>query len=356
MAADRLRKAQHTVPRALLAGFSIDGKVLTRRRDGREFRETINRASVATHFYSVEDESGSKDDAVERWLASDIEDGFHALLPDLVRGQQPPKGSGQTVARYVAALATRSRATEAMQLDTTPALGGLSVLLTMADNSGINLADLARGDLVALRAECEQFFLKWFGPPSKASLLRTALWVFDQTAPRLRHYVWRVLLTETDLLLGDHPVVSISREETRFAGLLPQGCTAFLPLAPRTLLIGEPPLFRRPALDNRWLPLLVNQLTARDCHSNVYRRPGTPWPTNVTLTPSRTPLTQQNWSVTRSTETEEQAAASERGLSRLSDPAAQQLMERLRTHQDRHVEEIAERLTDLILPSVYGAR
>lgn len=356
MTADQLRKAQHTVPRALLAGFSVDGQVLTCRRDGREFRETINRASVATHFYSVEDESGSRDDAVERWLASDIEDGFHALLPDLVRGQQPPKGSGQTVARYVASLATRSRATEAMQLDTTPALGGLSVLLTMADNSGLNLADLSRDDLVALRAECERFFLKWFGPPSKASLLRTALWVFDQTVPRLRHYVWRVLLTETELLLGDHPVVSISHEETRFAGLLPEGCTAFLPLAPRTLLIGEPPLFCRLALDNGRVPVLVNQLTARDCHSNVYRRPGTPWPTQVTLAPDRASLVHQNWSVSRRTETEEQAGTREPGLSRLSDPGAQLLMERLRTHKDGHVEGIAERLTDMIVSSVYGAR
>lgn len=175
------------------------------------------------------------------------------------------------------------------------------------------------------------------------------MWVFDQTVPRLRHYIWRVVLTETDLLLGDHPVVSISREGTRFAGLLPQGCTAFLPLAPRTLLIGEPPLFRRLALYNGRLPLQVNQLTARDCHSNVYRRPGTPWPTQVTLAPNRPSLVEQNWSVSRSSETEEQAAAPERGLSRLSDPAAQQLMELLRAHEDIHVERRAERLGDFLL-------
>lgn len=60
-----------------------------------------------------------RSDDFEVWLSQEIEDPFHTLLPSLTSGEQPPAGSAQVIAPYVAALAVRSAEAEAMQRDVT---------------------------------------------------------------------------------------------------------------------------------------------------------------------------------------------------------------------------------------------
>ncbi len=79
------RKRHHTVTRALLAGFSQRGQVVTRCRRGQEFSQSIRNATVVADFYSFDNE-GSPDDAVEGWLATVVESNFTRLLPGLRRG------------------------------------------------------------------------------------------------------------------------------------------------------------------------------------------------------------------------------------------------------------------------------
>ncbi|WP_158068436.1 DUF4238 domain-containing protein [Serinicoccus sp. CNJ-927] len=282
-----LRKAHHTVPRALLRGFADGDKVLCRRRGKRDFEQSVDRASVVRHFYSVLDDAGDRNDDVEVWLSQEIEDPFHALLPSLAAGEQPPAGSGQVIARYVAALAVRSAEAEAMQRDVTPALGGSSVLARWAAMNDVKVADLPEGRSLDLRDQAERLFHDYFGEPSKASLLRVALWVYDQAACRLKHYEWAVVTVDEDLVLADAPVVAIAHQGLGWKGLVPHGCSIFLPLAPRLLLVGTSPLFVQPRYGVTTPPRVINLLAVRDAHSTVFRHPRTPWPHDLSLAPER---------------------------------------------------------------------
>ena len=229
--------------------------------------------------------------------------------------------------------------------------GGISILARWADVKGVNLADVSEDRRLNLRDQAERLFDEYFGEPSKASLLRVALWLYDEAACRLKHYEWAVVHMDEDLLLADAPVVAIAHQGPDWKGLLPHGCSIFLPLAPRQLLVGTSPLFIQPQYGVRTQPRIINRLAVRDAHSTVFRHPATVWPHSLSLAPKRAGLVSQGWSVSRGPDEElsSQESSSELGLPALADPTAQQLMETLQRHEVAKVERVAERMTNEIM-------
>ena len=352
MTSTELRKAHHTVPHALLKNFAENDKVRTRRRDGREFTQSVRAASVVRHYYSFRDADGTRDDSVEQWLASDVEDAFHAMLPTLIELREVPAGTSAVIARYVSALAVRSQAVPALIEDIDRDLGGMVLAQLLAESGGVLLDELSDEEFWHLVEELADVYDEKFKYDSRASLLRTMIAYITSLTSRLGFYEWGIHSVQEMLLIGDHPVVTPRNNGGSFGGIVPGGAPVFLPLDPHTLLVGQSPLFKPRTPSSTAMGEAVNGWTVQSCYAAVYRRPQTPWPADLELPPERPKL--QRWSVTRraASGATPQGDNSSGGLPVLADPVAQALMERLDEARRRDMEPVIERHVSAILEAM----
>lgn len=294
------RKRHHTVTRALLEGFSQDGKVTARAREGREFPQSIRDASVVADFYSFDNE-GSPDDAVEGWLADVTESAFTSLLPPLRQGGQPTTEMRPAIARFVAAAVTRTRTARSYMDQIDHHIVGTTLLMAVAPKMGWQLGEMGASEVEHLRALCQR---AWQSLPTRpdrdASLLRVVVRESRRIEEALLRYVWSVAATqEPSLLVGDAPVLTLSGHELGWHGLVPKGAVVFLPLSPQALLVGEPHIFGRSFSADR-LAEVVNALTVREAYEAAFRHPEMPWPLGVTLGRQPYRLPQPSFSISRS--------------------------------------------------------
>ncbi|WP_155853168.1 DUF4238 domain-containing protein [Arthrobacter sp. H14] len=112
-------KRHHTVTRALVGGFALANKVTARSRSGREFLTSPVNATIVSDFYSFKG-GACPDDAVERWLAADVESPFAQLLPALRSEENPSPLDRAVIVRFIATAVVRTRTARAYlsQIDT----------------------------------------------------------------------------------------------------------------------------------------------------------------------------------------------------------------------------------------------
>lgn len=284
------RKRHHTVTRALLEGFSVNKKLAVRPRGGEEFLSSPVNATVVSDFYSFEGEE-QPDDAVEEWLADDVETPFAALLPGLREGNNPAPSDRSVIVRFISTAVVRTRTTRAYlgQIDLN--LAATVVLQTIAPRMGWRLSDMSSKEIGELLAVCHSLWLEVVQETSQeVSLLRTMVRHSQAVEKALKAYTWSVLQSgEPRFLIGDAPILSVSDHKSGWHGLIPQGAAVFMPIAPDTLLVGEPrPTGRfRSAND---LAFRINSLTVKEAYADVFRRPGMAWPNGIYLEPDRPEL------------------------------------------------------------------
>lgn len=293
------RKNHHTVTRALLAGFAQNGGVMTRLRQGREFPQSIRKATVVADFYSFDNE-GSPDDAVEGWLAGVVESDFTALLSGLREEVQPTKEMRPAIARFVAVAVTRTRTARWYMDQIDQHLPGFVVLMTVAPELGWRLAEMSPAEIEHLRALCQQ---AWESLPPRedrdASLLRVVVRESRRIEGDLKKYVWSVATTdEPSFLIGDAPVLALSGREFGWRGLIPKGAAVFLPLSPQAVLVGEQHVFGR-SFAAGGLAEVVNALTVREAYEAVYRHPHMAWPSGIVLGSAPYRLPEPSFSMSR---------------------------------------------------------
>lgn len=294
------RKRHHTVTRMLLEGFAERGQAVARIRSGREYTQAITNATVVANFYSFVNE-GNTDDAMEDWLAENVEGAFHQLLPALRAGHQPTTTHRPSIARFVAVAALRTRTVRSYMEQIDHQTAGSAVLLKIAPELGWDLASMSQRTVRHLRALCQQ---AWDALPPRpddaASRLRVVVRESHRLEGALLRYVWSVATTEQpSFLIGDAPVTALSGREQGWGGVVPRGATVFLPLSPYTLLVGEPHIFG-PHLSADALVSVVNQLTAREAFDAVYRHPKMAWPAPTVLSPQPPRLPTPSFRVSRS--------------------------------------------------------
>ena len=100
-----------------------------------------------------------------------------------------------------------------------------------------------------------------------------------------------MLESDTPLLISsDASVATFHNPEEAWAGIIPPGSPAYLPLSPRHLLVGE-----RNSLDSSTrlspqLAQMVNQVNARQAADTILKSPTQAWPSDLVLLPDAPPL------------------------------------------------------------------
>lgn len=277
------RKRHHTVTRAVLEGFAQGGQVIARSRKGKEFPQSIRKATVVADFYSFDNE-GSPDDAVEDWLASVVEKDFTQILPGLRRGEQPTPEMRPTIARFLAAAVVRTRTARSYLDQIDEHVAGTVVLTTLAPKLGWNLAEMSRHEVEHLRQLCQR---AWQSRPPRpdhtASHLRVIVRQSRQIERALSTYAWSVVKTEEPaFLIGDVPVLALDGRTRGWHGLVPTGAAVFMPLSSQAVLIGEPHVFKRSS-SAAGLAATVNALIVREAYQYVFRHPEMRWPAELRL-------------------------------------------------------------------------
>ncbi|MEV5289956.1 DUF4238 domain-containing protein [Streptomyces sp. NPDC053741] len=80
----KLKRHHHTVPRLLLRRFADGKRIIRVPLDGSESKPIgIGDATVRSHFYSMQDESGQRDDSIENLLA-DLEDQAARVITKII--------------------------------------------------------------------------------------------------------------------------------------------------------------------------------------------------------------------------------------------------------------------------------
>lgn len=279
------KKRHHTVTRALLEGFALDKKISVRSRSGQEFLTSPINATVVSDFYSFEGEE-RPDDAVEEWLADDVETPFAKLLPTLRSGDQPSHSDRSVIVRFVATAVVRTRTTRAYLGQIDHHIADLVVLQTIAPRMGLNLSEMTSSQIEELLALCQDLWREASQEANQElSLLRTMVRHSQALEGALESYAWSTLQTsEPRFLIGDAPVLSTSDYVRGWHGLIPQGSTVFMPIAPNILLVGEPHLSGRFYSDDE-LASTINTLTAREAYADVFHHPDMKWPDEICLVP-----------------------------------------------------------------------
>lgn len=277
------KKRHHTVTRALLEGFALDNKLRVRSRTRPEFLTAPINATVVSDFYSFEGEE-YLDDAVEDWLADDVESPFAALLPGLCAGRQPSPLDRSVIVRFIATAVVRTRTTRAYLGQIDLSLAAAVVLQKIAPRMSWNLSGMASENIEQLLAICQNFWLEAVQETNQEiSLLRTMVRHSQAVEAALEPYTWSILqASEPSFLIGDAPILSVSDHKSGWHGLIPKGSAVFMPLAPDTVLVGEPrPTERFLSADD--LASTINALTVREAYADVFRHPGMAWPNDIHL-------------------------------------------------------------------------
>lgn len=277
------QKRHHTVMRALLEGFALDNKIAVRSRNGAQFLTVPINATVVSDFYSFNEESVPSA-AVEKWLAAHVEWPFAELLPPLRAGETTRAEWHPIIAQFIATAIVRTRTTRAYMAQIDRHLSGPVILQTLAPRMGWDLARMTAGEVEGLIVLCEALWQEISEEAEqRASALRTMITHSLILQKNLELYDWSTLGTPTpQFLLGDVPVLTVSGHRTGWHGLIPEGASVLMPLAPDRLLVGKPKASGHLGLGED-LVTAVNTRTVAEAQSDVFHHPRMPWPAELTL-------------------------------------------------------------------------
>ncbi|XVV12618.1 DUF4238 domain-containing protein [Actinoplanes sp. CA-131856] len=82
-------RRNHTVPQLWLNAFAVRGQLTARNRAGKEHLTGVRDATVVAHFYRDESPAAFDPQAVETFLANQVEDPATGVVQDLVGGRLP---------------------------------------------------------------------------------------------------------------------------------------------------------------------------------------------------------------------------------------------------------------------------
>lgn len=251
-----------------------------RLRTGESKPVGINSAAVQEHFYAYFDSSGTRNNEIELYLATEVDDRFAPVLRRLtVDGSDD---DGEIVARFVAwqvARSPRFRAVDAELAERLgPILAGIDATVTWARvRSGVEWSEeQARAVFERARAEPPEGYRVTAGTNSS---LRLMLRQATRLEEALREARWCVAVADRDeFILGDSPI-------ELFRPGLPLGAfggfqftsdtEVRMPLSPRHVLLGSVSRLSAERIDaTPDLVASVNSGQSRSCLRALFARPG----------------------------------------------------------------------------------
>ncbi|MFJ9623109.1 DUF4238 domain-containing protein [Streptomyces sp. NPDC101181] len=216
----KLKRHHHTVPRLLLRRFADGKRIMRVPLDGSEPKPIgIGDATVRSHFYSMQDETGQRDDTIEN-LLSDLEDQAARVLTKIITEYVWPLSPGDRavlgdwvaaqVARIPAARQANNEITDQLMKIEIAAGGKPEVRCRLEATRGRPASD---EEVNAAWAELTDFSSYYIELPVNDHLLSMAEamevaygWIMARS--------WQLCRFERRaLLLSDHPV-TLLRDET----------------------------------------------------------------------------------------------------------------------------------------------
>jgi hypothetical protein len=273
-------RRHHQVPKLLLRAFSTDGKVQMRLRTDKSRPVGLDSAAVQEHFYAYFDACGTRNNEIEVYLATEVDDRFAPVLRRLTACGEVD--DPETVARFVSWQVARSPRFRALDAALAEHLGPMlaGVNATSAWASGRNGSDWSEDQARAV-------FDKARAEPPEAyrvtadinSSLRLMLRQATQLEKSLRDARWCVAVADRDVfVLGDSPV------ELFRPGLQPNAFGGFqftpdtevrMPLSPCHILLGSVSgLSAERIKATPELIASVNHGQSRSCLRALFGRPG----------------------------------------------------------------------------------
>jgi hypothetical protein len=278
MAANSRR--HHQVPKLLLRAFSTDGKVQMRLRTGESKVVGLDSAAVQEHYYAYFDACGVRNNEIEFYLATEVDDRFAPVLRGLTAGGKVD--DPETVARFVAWQVVRSPRFRAVDAEVAERLGPMlaGIDATAAWASGRSGSDWSEEQARAVfdKARAE--------PPEPYrvtadinSSLRLMLRQAKQLEEALRDARWSVAVADRGVfVLGDSPVELFrpSLPLGAFGGFQFTSDTEVrMPLSPCHVLLGSVSGLSAERIDaTPELIASVNHGQSRSCLRALFSRPG----------------------------------------------------------------------------------
>jgi hypothetical protein len=285
MAAKKVKKHQHVVPRTYLRGWADqDDQIAVLDRGSVATAEfSVSNAAVRKRFYNFADAAGAETDAVEEWLGKHIEAPIGATLKALRAGAAVGDVDKVTVVNFTVAQLVRTPTVFAYMDHFDDHLGPLMLLMEAAKQADINLLDIGDDGCDRL---LEQARLVWAGQDARdarASKLRTMVRKLDEISTQVSSWHWSVLASQDPVLVsGDAPVATLNPTGYHWAGLIPEGSPLWMPLSPTHLLVADPvkPLVAQSVL-NAELVRVVTGALARQADHALFNQPGASWPAGL---------------------------------------------------------------------------
>lgn len=239
------RRRHHTVPRFYLEGFAREGQIGTVELPGdRRFVQATRDATAITDFYTVRDEDGNPDDALEKVL-SEVEGQVHPLLRRVITDNEwPLKGEERdTLAWWFALQYTRGPDFRAGMEQIAAVVTKLELGIEGPESLQQRARERLGRDLDdAELAEMWEQAMGPDGPPitfTPLGHMREAYRQLPEIVPYFAGRHWQLVrFTRKALLTGDCPVTLVSRPDgSDYAPGLAQAAAICVPLSRRVALL-----------------------------------------------------------------------------------------------------------------------
>lgn len=282
---DQVKRRHHTVPRFILKNFADDNLMLDAwQRSGKKHTIHIDHATVIKNFYNATTAVGGPVDAVEDWLAEEVEGPVSPIIAAIVAEDSQPSPSAVSLCAGLAASGVLRTATVRSYLTQIgEALGPMMVIHEQIKRSGLKVEELAPEEMARFEDAATQAWQK-HAPDDTHALLRIFLRKHAETKSLMDGWGWSVAVSNEPLLIiSDAPVATVDLDPG-WHGVLPPGSPVYMPLSPRHLLVGEPNPIGPVSTDlTPAMARLVNQRVTAEANNAIYTTPERPWPSYLHL-------------------------------------------------------------------------
>lgn len=285
---NNVKRRHHTVAQLVLNGFTRTGQLDAWRRNGAQYRTSVEDATVARDFYAFNTTAGQTHRDIEDWFETQVETPVVEVVRRLREGSQPHEDEAPVLAGLVAASLLRTRAVRSLMAQFDHHLAPIMVMARVASDKGWNLAEATSGQLEELRSITAKVWTEHPRDPEEEarSTLRTMLRKYDEMSIDLTRWHWWTEHTDrAAFIIGDAPVITIDAfRDGGWRGLLPEGSPAYLPLSPTCVLAGAPtPPLRASTIATDETVNALNTTIAKNAYDAIYKHPPMPWPRDLQL-------------------------------------------------------------------------